>query len=323
MQYRAFGRTGWKVSEIGYGMWGMAEWTGSDDKESQRSLDLAVELGCNFFDTAWAYGNGKSEQLLGNLVRRHAKKRLYIATKIPPKNFIWPSKRGFKLDECFPPDHIIEYTEKSLTNLGAQTIDLMLFHVWEDSWATDERWQKTMEDLKKAGKIRAVGISVNRWEPDNSLETIKTGRIDAVQVIYNIFDQAPEYHLFPLCKKLNIGVVARVPFDEGTLTGKFTKHTVFPKNDWRSTYFVPENLTASVKHADRLKPLVPKRMTLTDMALRFILSNDVVNTTIPGMRKEAHVRANIATSDGKKLPQKLLAELKKHRWDRTPTEWSQ
>jgi aryl-alcohol dehydrogenase-like predicted oxidoreductase len=304
-------------------MWGMAGWTGSDDKESERSLDLAVKLGCNFFDTAWAYGNGKSEQLLGDLVKRHADKRLYIATKIPPKNLIWPSKRGFTLDECFPPDHIIEYTKKSLTNLRVETIDLIQFHVWEDSWATDERWQKTMEDLKKAGKIRAVGTSVNRWEPDNSLEALKTGRIDAVQVIYNVFDQAPDDHLFPLCKKLNIGVIARVPFDEGTLTGKLTKDTIFPKNDWRSTYFVPENLMASVERADSLKPLVPKGMTLTDVALRFILTNDIVSTTIPGMRKETHVRANIAASDGTKLPQGLLTELKKHRWDRTPTEWSQ
>jgi aryl-alcohol dehydrogenase-like predicted oxidoreductase len=323
VQYRPFGRTGWKVSEIGYGMWGMADWTGSDDKESVHSLDLAVELGCNFFDTAWSYGKGKSEQLLGDLLRRHPEKRLYTATKIPPKNFIWPSKRGFTLGECFPPEHIIEYTEKSLKNLRVETIDLMQFHVWEDSWATDERWQKTVDDLKRAGKIRAVGISVNRWEPNNSLETIKTGRIDAVQVIYNVFDQAPEDHLLPLCKKLNIGLIARVPFDEGTLTGNFTKDTTFPKDDWRSTYFVPENLAASVERADRLQPVVPKGMRLTDMALRFILSNDTVSTTIPGMRKQSHVRANIATSDGTKLPQGLLAELKKHRWDRTVTKWSQ
>jgi aryl-alcohol dehydrogenase-like predicted oxidoreductase len=323
MKYRTFGRTGWNVSKIGYGMWGMAGWTGSEDKESERSLDIAVELGCNFFDTAWGYGSGKSEQLLGALVKRHPNTRLYIATKIPPKNFIWPSKRGFTLDECFSPDHIIEYTEKSLANLDVDTIDLMQFHVWEDSWAMDERWQKTMDDLKKAGKIRAVGISVNRWEPDNSLETLKTGQIDAVQVIYNIFDQAPEDNLLPLCEELNIGLIARVPFDEGTLTGKLTKDTKFPKDDWRSTYFVPENLISSVEHADRLRTLVPEGTTMAEMALRFILSNDMISTTIPGMRKEVHVRANIATSDGKGLPHELLAELKKHRWDRTPTEWSQ
>jgi aryl-alcohol dehydrogenase-like predicted oxidoreductase len=243
------------------------------------------------------------------------------------------------LDDCFPPEHIIEYTEKSLKNIGIETIDLMQFHVWEDGWATDERWQKTMEDLKQAGKIQAVGISINRWEsnnsletiktgkmdaePNNSLETIKTGKIDAVQVIYNIFDQAPEDELFPLCEKYNIGVIARVPFDEGTLTGKITKDTTFSKDDWRSTYFVPENLESSVAHANEVKKVVPKGMTMPEMALRFILCHKTVSTTIPGMRKTAHVRANIATSDGTGLPQELLADLKKHRWDRSPTEWSQ
>lgn len=323
MQYRIFGRTGWKISEIGYGMWGMAGWTGSDDAESERSLDIAVDEGCNFFDTAWGYGAGKSEQLLGALVKRHPNKKLYVATKIPPKNFVWPSRREFALDDCFPPEHIREYTEKSLQNLGLDTIDLMQFHVWEDSWATDERWQNTMAELKQTGKIGAVGISINRWEPDNSLDTLKTGAVDAVQVIYNIFDQAPEDHLFPLCKELNIGVIARVPFDEGTLTGTFTKDTTFPEGDWRGTYFVTENLNFSVEHADRLKPLVPEDMTMPEMALRFILCNQIVSTTIPGMRKETHVRANIGTSDGNGLPQDLLAKLKKHRWDRQPTEWSQ
>jgi aryl-alcohol dehydrogenase-like predicted oxidoreductase len=323
MQYRTFGRTGWKVSEIGYGMWGMAGWTGSDDQESMHSLDVAVELGCNFFDTAWGYGSGKSEQLLGQALKRHPEKQLYTATKIPPKNFIWPSRREFTLDDCFPPEHIREYVEKSLKNIDVDTIDLIQFHVWEDSWAQDERWQRTMEDLKQAGKIQAVGISINRWEPDNSLETIKTGQIDAVQVIYNIFDQAPEDHLFPLCKKYNLGVIARVPFDEGTLTGTFTKATTFPKNDWRSTYFVPENLESSVEHADALKPLVPEGMTMPEMALRFILSNPAVSTTIPGMRKTAHARANITAGDGRGLASELLAELKKHRWNRQPTKWSQ
>ncbi len=323
MEYRSFGRTGWNISEIGYGMWGMAGWTGSDDDESMQSLDVAVELGCNFFDTAWGYGGGKSEQILGSLLKRHSGKTLYTATKIPPKNFTWPSKRGFTLDECFPPEHIIEYVEKSLTNLDVDTIDLIQFHVWEDSWATDDRWQKAMEDLKQAGKIQAVGISVNRWEPNNSLETIKTGQIDAVQVIYNIFDQAPEDELFPLCKEYDVGIIARVPFDEGTLTGTFTKETTFPVDDWRSTYFVPENLESSVEHADALKDAVPRGMAMPEMALRFILCNPAVSTIIPGMRKTLHVRSNIGTSDGQRLPAGVLAQLKQHRWDREPTEWSQ
>ena len=318
MEYRVFGRTGWKVSEIGYGMWGMGDWSGSDDRESERSLDLAVELGCNFFDTAWIYGKGKSEKFLGNLLKRHPGEKLYIATKIPTKDFVWPPKKGCNLDDCFPPEHIIEYTEKSLANLGVETIDLLQFHAWEDNWVSDERWQKEVEKLKRDGKIRAIGISINRWEPNNSLEALATGLIDSVQVIYNIFDQAPEDKLFPLCEKLNIGIIARVPFDEGGLSGGITKDTRFPKDDWRSFYFSLENLMATVERAERLRPLIPQGMSMAEMALRFVLSNKSIGTTIPGMRKEKHVRANIGTSDGKGLPQSLLAGLKKHRWDRKP-----
>lgn len=323
MQYRKFGRTGWNVSEIGYGMWGLAGWKGGDEAEVLKALDRSVELGCNFYDTAWAYGTGKSEQILGQLLKRHSHKQLHFATKIPPKNFKWPARPSYALDECFPYDHIITYTERSLKNLGTDRIALQQFHVWTDGWADRDEWKKAVEQLKKDGKIGFIGISVNRWEPENVLNTLKTGLIDAVQVIYNIFDQAPEDHLFPLCRQLDIGVIARVPFDEGSLTGTLTKDTVFPEGDWRATYFVPENLIASVDRADALKPLVPQGMTLPEMALRFILSNDDVHTIIPGMRKVRHVEANISASDGRKLSSELLQKLKDHRWDRKPTEWSQ
>jgi aryl-alcohol dehydrogenase-like predicted oxidoreductase len=323
MEYRRFGRTGWSVSEIGYGMWGLAGWTGSEQTEVDQALERSVGLGCNFFDTAWGYGAGKSEQILGKLGQHHTEKKLYCATKIPPKNFKWPSRPDFKLEDCFPSSHIIEYTEKSLKNLKVDYIDLQQFHVWEDSWAHHDEWKNAVEKLKKEGKVGHIGISVNRWEPDNVLETLKTGWIDAVQVIYNIFDQAPVDNLFPLCKKLDIGVIARVPFDEGTLTGTFTKETVFPKDDWRSTYFVPENLNSSVDHADALKPLIPVGMNMPEMALRFILGNDDVHTIIPGMRKVRNVESNMAVSDGKKLDLALWTKLKGRRWDRKVTEWSQ
>jgi len=323
MEYRRFGRSDWKVSEIGYGMWGLAGWTGSEEEEVNKALQRSVELGCNFFDTAWGYGAGVSEQILGRLLKKNSGKRLYAATKIPPKNFKWPSKPEYKLEDCFPASHIIEYTEKSLSNLNVEQIDLQQFHVWEDSWANHDEWKTAVEKLKREGKVRHFGVSVNRWEPDNVLETLRTGQIDAVQVIYNIFDQAPEDNLFPLCKKLDIGVIARVPFDEGTLTGTLTKETVFPKNDWRSTYFVPENLNSSVDHAEALRPVIPPGMSMAEMALRFILCNDDVHTIIPGMRKLKNVEANIATSDGKKLERSLEEKLKHHRWDRVPTEWSQ
>ena len=191
MNYRNFGKTGWEVSEIGYGMWGMAGWKGSDDSQSERSLDLAVEQGVTFFDTAWGYGEGHSEYLLGKLLRRHPDRKLYTASKIPPKNFQWPAKPTYPFEESYPQGHIREYTEKTLKNLRVERIDLMQFHTWDDTWASREEWQRVVEDLKKEGKVAAMGISMNRWEPENGLEALKTGMLDAVQVIYNIFDQAP------------------------------------------------------------------------------------------------------------------------------------
>ena len=323
MNYRTFGRTGWQVSEVGYGMWGMAGWTGSETKEVNEALDKSVEMGCNFFDTAWGYGEGLSEEILNALLKRQGGKKLFVATKIPPKNRKWPSKPSFTLQEVFPSDYIIEYTEKSLKNLGVETIDLQQFHVWEDSWAQQDEWQETIAKLTQQGKVQAWGVSVNRWEPNNCLNTLRTGLIDAVQVIYNIFDQAPEDQLFPLCRELDIAVIARVPFDEGTLTGTLTKDTTFPAGDWRGTYFVPENLHSSVDHAEELKLLVPEGMNLPEMALRFILSNPDVSTTIPGMRKMKNVLANMAAGDGKGLHAALLSALQIHRWDREPTAWSQ
>ena len=323
MQYRTFGPAGWKVSEIGYGTWGVGGWTGSDRDQSLRSLNLAVQLGCNFFDTAYAYGEGYSEGILAELIEQHPDRKLYVATKVPPKNRQWPSRRDTRLEDAFPPEYIREMTEKSLENLKLDCVDLQQFHVWEDSWARDDRWQRAVDDLKSSGLVVAVGVSINRWEPSNVVQTLRTGLIDAVQVIYNIFDQAPEDELFPLCDELGIAVIARVPFDEGTLTGSLTKDTTWPEGDWRNTYFVPDNLAASVEHAERLKPLVPAGTTMPEMALRWILANKSVATVIPGMRKEAHVRANIAASDGRRLAPGLMQQLREHRWDRAPTEWSQ
>ncbi|MGV3600471.1 MAG: aldo/keto reductase [Dyadobacter fermentans] len=323
MQKRRFGRTGWEVSEVGYGMWGLAGWTGSDRKETDDSLDLAVASGVNFFDTAWGYGEGLSERILGDLIRRNPDKKLYAATKIPPKNRQWPSRPEYALKDVFPADYIVEYTEKSLQNLGLEQIDLLQFHVWEDAWAHEDEWKEAIQKLSKEGKVAAWGISINRWEPDNALKTLETGLIDAVQVIYNIFDQAPEDNLFPLCRKLDVGVIARVPFDEGTLTGTLTKETKFPADDWRSTYFVPENLNASVDRAEALRTDIPEGMTMAELALRFILNNPDVHTTIPGMRRLANVRANVAVSDGTALDAAVAEQLKAHRWDRKPTKWSQ
>ena len=316
MQYRTFGRTGWKVSEIGYGMWGMAGWTGSDDEESRGSLDRAVALGCNFFDTAWAYGEGRSEQLLGELLKRHPGQRLYTATKIPPKNRQWPARPEYRLSDVFPADYIREYTEISLRNLGLAQVDLQQFHVWDDSWATDLAWQRAVGALKDDGLAAAIGISINRWQPTNVLKSLGTDLIDSVQVVYNIFDQAPEDELFVECQRRNIAVIARVPFDEGSLTGTLTADTKWPEGDFRNIYFQPDNLSKTLDRVDRLRPVVPAGMTMPELALRHILQHPAVSTVIPGMRKLRHVEDNLAASDGVPLPAPLMATLREHRWDR-------
>ncbi|MEV4666046.1 aldo/keto reductase [Micromonospora echinofusca] len=327
MRYRRMGRLGWQVSEVGYGMWGIGGgpggFTGWDYDTAPACLDEAVERGCNFFDTAWVYGRGVSEQLLGGLVRRHPDRRLYLATKIPPKNREWPPGPQDTLDDVFPAEHIREFTHRSLENLGVDRIDLLQFHVWEDRWAADGRWQEAVADLKREGVVDGVGISVNRWEPTNCHAALDTGLIDVVQVIYNVFDQAPEDELFPRAQRDDIAIIARVPFDEGTLTGTLTADSTWPEEDWRSTYFGPENLLPSVERAERLAADVPAGMTMPELALRFILHHPAVSTVIPGMRRVEHVRANLAVSDGVPLDAGVLDTLRGHRWDRKPTSWSQ
>jgi len=322
MKYRKLGGTGFEVSEIAHGLWGMSGWSGSNDQMSLEALQLAVDLGCNFFDTAWAYGNGKSDALLGQILARNKEKRLYAASKIPPKNERWPASPRYKYQEVFPAGHVFRIAERIQRKLGVDSIDVLQFHVWDDSWTDEPEFRETVEKLKKDGWIRAFGLSLNRWEPENGLKALRTGLVDAVQVIYNIFDQAPEDELFPACQELNIGVIARVPLDEGSLGGTMTRQTRFPASDWRSRYFGPENLSATMDRVDKLKAVLPPGTSLPEAALRFILSHPAVSTTIIGMRKAEHVRQNLAASGAGQLQGSLLARLRPHRWDRKPQRWS-
>jgi aryl-alcohol dehydrogenase-like predicted oxidoreductase len=320
VNYRRFPRLGWSVSEIGYGMWGMGGWTGADDQQSATSLDRSVELGCNFFDTAFAYGEGHSERLLGDLLRRHPNQHLFTATKVPPKNWQWPGKRSTPVDQVFPYDHIVEYTETSLANLGVETLDLQQLHVWDDSWTVDDGWKRAAETLKRSGRIQAFGISVNRWEPENVLTALETGLVDAVQVVYNIFDQAPADELFPACERLQVAVIARVPFDEGGLTGRLTAESSWPAGDFRNIYFKSPNLQQTLDRVAPLQRLVDGwSESLPDIALRWILAHPAVTTTIPGMRAMRHVEANLAAS-GRPLSPDAIDQLKAFRWDRRPDD---
>src|SRR6204780_4510085 len=315
MKYRKLGRTGFDVSDIAHGLWGMSGWSGSEDQESLQAMQSAIDLGCNFFDTAWAYGEGKSDGLLGKILASNPGKRLYAASKVPPLNGRWPATAQYKYRDVFPAAHVMSYAQKIREKLGTESIDILQFHVWDDSWAEEAEFRETVEKLKSEKLIRFFGLSLNRWQPANGIAALRTGLVDAVQVIYNIFDQSPEDKLFPVCRELNVGVIARVPLDEGSLGGKMTRETKFPAHDWRSKYFSADNLKKTMVRVDKLKSGLPENLSLPDAALRFILSNPTVSTTIVGMKKPDHVRKNIAVSDAGPLPADLLQQLKKHRWD--------
>ena len=300
-------------------MWGMGGWSGSDDTESSRALDRAVELGCNFFDTASAYGEGHSERLLGDLLRRHRGAGLIVASKVPPKNRQWPGRSSTPVDAVFPYEHVLDCTHASLRNLGIDAMDLQQLHVWDDSWSDAAGWRKAITELKESGKIRAFGISVNRWEPNNALRVIETGLVDTVQVVYNVFDQAPEDTLFPACQRHGVAVIARVPFDEGSLAGTLRHDSRWPEGDWRNTYFSPAHLAETLPRVEAVRhDAEALGVSLPELALRFILSNPAVTTTIPGMRRREHVETNLGVSDKPSLAARAVEHLHTHRWHRTP-----
>ncbi|MFB3826230.1 MAG: aldo/keto reductase [Bryobacteraceae bacterium] len=318
MRYRKLGRTNFEVSEIGYGAWGIGgkQWLGARDEESLAALRRAIELGLNFIDTALAYGEGHSEQLVGEVVRTTGTK-VYVATKVPPRNQLWPARPGIPIDDVFPYDYIMRSTEQSLRNLGLETVDLQQLHVWNPEWIGRDDWRRAFEDLKRSGKARAVGVSINDHDPDSALELIETGMVDAVQVIYNIFDQTPERRLFPLCVERNVGVLARVPLDEGGLTGNITERTAFPPGDFREHYFKGDRKRQVAARVDAIRAdLGLAEGEMPGTALRFCLSHPAVSTVIPGMRSRSSVEANCALPELGPLRPDTLARLRKHAWTR-------
>jgi aryl-alcohol dehydrogenase-like predicted oxidoreductase len=317
MNYRKLGRTNFQISEIGYGAWGIGgvQWLGGTDDESLTALRRAIELGLNFIDTALAYGDGHSEGLVGQVVR-DAGRRIYVATKVPPKNQLWPARKGIGIESVFPYDYIVRCAEDSLRNLKLDAIDLLQLHVWNPEWIGREEWRRAFEDLKRGGKIRAAGLSLNDHDPDSGIEAIRTGLIDSVQAIYNIFDQGAAKNLFPLCIEENIGVLARVPLDEGGLTGKIDANTKFPTGDFRESYFRGGRKRQVAEHVAALRRDLSDGEDLAETALRFCISHPAVSSVIPGMRTVRHAESNTALSAKGPLPEETLAVLKRHAWDR-------
>jgi aryl-alcohol dehydrogenase-like predicted oxidoreductase len=321
MRKRRLGRTGYEVSEVGFGAWGIggSMWLGVEDDEGKRALHQALDLGVDFVDTALVYGNGHSEKLIAEVLKeRGGRDRVTLATKIPPKDYIWPGKETTPLEDTFPASWVVECVEESLRNLGVDALDVEQFHVWHDGWLVSPAWEKTraaMERLKKEGKVRHWGVSINDHAPKTAVKLLADPLLETAQVIYNIFDRSPECELFALAKEKDLGIIVRVPFDEGALTGAVGPDTVFPPRDWRNRYFRGERKAEVAKRVEALSGLLgDEAKTLPELALRFVLSRAEVSTVIPGMRRPAHAKANTAASDGRPLSPDLLAGLAPHAW---------
>jgi aryl-alcohol dehydrogenase-like predicted oxidoreductase len=321
VRYRPLGKTGLRVSEVGYGAWGVGKgmWVGADDEESLRSLRSARDAGVNFFDTALVYGDGHSEQLIAKCFGDT--KEVIVATKVPPQDFVWGVKPGTPLRQVFPREYVFQSLEQSLRNLGRDSVDIYQFHTWLDDWASDPEWQETARELKSSGKVRFVGISVQNHQPGNVLKALDTGLVDTVQVIYNVFDQSPEDKLFSYAQKNRIGIIVRVPFDEGSLTGAIRPDTEFPEGDFRNNYFAGERKRHVWERVEAMIGDIDIDVSqLPEIALRFCLSHPAVSTVIAGMRKPKHVASNIEASNFGPLPEEMMDKLRKHRWDR-PDYW--
>jgi aryl-alcohol dehydrogenase-like predicted oxidoreductase len=313
MHYRQLGRTGIIISEIGFGAWGIGGgWGNRDDQQAQQALRCALDMGINFFDTALGYGNGHSEKLIGEAISGKRDK-VVIATKIPPKTYRWPALPDQPVTETFPKDWIIECTERSLRNLNVDYIDVQQLHAWTPNYLSQLDWYEGLMQLKEQGKIRAFGVSANDWDPYGPVNLVYSGLIDTVQVIYNIFEQRPAEELLPAALGNNVGIIVRVPFEEGLLTGKMGPDYRFDEDDWRATWLTPQRLEEAYCRVQALKPfLSDDRPTFADLALKFVLSHPAVSSVIPGMRTTAHVEANAGASTGSLLTREEIEMLHEH-----------
>ena len=322
MIHRRLGATGLEVSEVGYGGWGLGAtmWRGVTDEEGSAAVDAALDAGVDFIDTALAYGDGHSERVIAATLATRPGRPVTLATKIPPLNSEWPARAGSRIADVFPREHVRRCCERSLRHLGVDAIDVQQFHVWQDAWLDQPEWESTRREMQRLldeGKVRHWGISINDHAPETALRALRDPLFSTAQVIYNIFDRSPEQALFPLAKERSLGIIVRVPFDEGALTGGIRSDTTFPEGDWRERYFRGDRRAAAERRAASLAELIgDEASSLPELALRFVLSRPEVSTVIPGMRRAAHARANAAVSDGRPLSPGLLASLQAHAWEK-------
>jgi aryl-alcohol dehydrogenase-like predicted oxidoreductase len=318
MRLRPLGRTGIQVSEIGFGAWGISgrQWIGAREDESLRALHRAIDLGLNFVDTALAYGEGRSETLVGRVLWER-RETVFVATKVPPKDRVWPAGPGVPASETYPPGHVVACCEQSLRNLGRDHVDLLQLHTWRDDYLDQDGWRQALAGLKRSGKARFVGASVTEHDAGSALRAAAAGAFDVLQVLYNVFDPRAAEALLPACLAQGVGVLARVPFDEGGLTGTITPETTFPEGDFRNHYFRGERKREVHERAEALvRVMGDEAEGLPELALRFCLSHEAVSAVIPGMRRVANVERNAAVSDGRRLSPALQERLRGHAWPR-------
>jgi aryl-alcohol dehydrogenase-like predicted oxidoreductase len=322
MKYRKFGKFSWQISEVGFGAWaiGGTMWGPQSDDDSIKALHKAIDLGVNFIDTAQGYGAGHSEELIGKVLKERSEE-IYVATKVPPKGYApWPPPDNYDSRKSFPAEYIIEECEKSLKRLQRDYIDIYQFHTWASAFNIRDEWFEAMNKLRDQGKIRAIGVSVHDTTPDSVIASLVNGRVDAVQVIYNIFEQYPQFNLLPIAEMKGTGIIVRVPFDEGSLTGKFTEQTTFPEGDVRQNYFRGNNLRVVVKRVKEIEIFKNEKKhsnwSMAEYALRFCLSHPAVSTVIPGIRNVRQAEMNTTVSDGVLLGSEELEDLKEFYWRR-------
>jgi len=318
MNYRILGRTGFKVSEIGFGAWAIGGgWGHQNDADSLAALHKALELGLTFIDTAAGYGNGKSERLIAQALKEHSG-RIYVATKTPATtDGPWPPSPYCLAEVRYPEKYLRESVEERLRNLNTDCLDVLQLHTWTRAWNRDPKPFAILRKMQQEGKIRAIGVSTPENDQNCVIDLMRQGWVDVVQVIYNIFEQEPAAELLPVAQACNVGIIVRVAFDEGSLTGKWTKDTKFEPGDFRNNYFAGDRLQRSVARAEKVREsLSGSRYNMVQAALKFVLAHPAVSTVIPGMRNAAQAESNCAASDLPTMPPALLEKLHVHNWRR-------
>ncbi len=315
MKNRALGRTGFEVSEIGFGAWAIGgSWGPQDDGESLAALEAALDRGVTFIDTAAGYGNGRSERLIGQVVKRR-RERIVVATKTPPTPGPWPPSPYCRADERYPEKYLRENIRERCRNLGVDQLDVLQLHTWTRAWNRAPRPLEVLQRLKAEGLVRAVGVSTPEHDQNSVIDLMRAGLVDTVQVIYNIFEQEPAAELLPVARETGTGVIVRVAFDEGSLTGKYTESTTFAEDDFRRRYFAGDRLARAVRRAEAVrKEIAGSGYTMPQAALKFVLAHPAVSTVIPGIRTVAQAETNAAVSDLPPMPEALLVALRKHAW---------